>query len=299
MAQTQISAENAFGYHTVEVLDSRMTYIDTGAHPDSAVVFLHGNPMSSYLWRNIIPHVAPTHRCVAPDLIGMGKSGKPNIEYRFVDHARYLSAFLDAVIPAGPVVLVVHDWGSALGFDWARQRPDRIIGLVLMEFVVPAPSWDGFPEAQKAMFQAFRAPETGRKMLIEENMFVEVIVPSGIVRALGDAEMDQIREPFTSPESREPIFQWPNEIPIAGSPPDVYKLTEELHTWLLGSELPKLLFWATPGALIPEKRAAWYSENLHNTQNVGVGPGIHWLQEDNPHLIGSSIAKWLPTLAAA
>lgn len=296
MTQQQISPEFNFNLHEVDVLGSKMAYVDTGGPSSETVVFLHGNPMSSYLWRNVIPSVVTTHRCVAPDLIGMGRSSKPDIDYRFEDHKRYLWAFLDAIIPEGTVILVLHDWGSGLGLDWARQHSQRVTGLALMEFIVPIPSWDDVPPISRGMFQAFRTPETGRKLLIDENAFIEIVVPMGVARALSGEEMDHIRQPFQSPKSREPIFRWPNELPIAGSPADVFEIAEKYHKWLLSSKVPKLLFWATPGAFISESAAAWYGEKLQNTKSIGIGPGVHWLQEDNPHLIGSSIAEWLPTL---
>jgi haloalkane dehalogenase len=295
MEQPEISADFNYVHREVDVLDSKMAYVDTGEASGKTVVFLHGNPTSSYLWRNIIPHVASKARCIAPDLIGMGRSGKPSIEYCLADHARYLGAFLEAIVPDGPIILVIHDWGSALGLDWARHHYDRVSGIVLMEFITHL-RWDDFPEQPRAAFKAFRSPETGRKLLIEDNAFIESILPTGIVRKLNDVEMDRYREPFKTPASREPVYRWPNEIPIEGSPADVVEVAEKYHEWLLNTDTPILLFWATPGALIPEKAAAWYASTLKNVRSVGVGPGVHYIQEDNPHLIGREIAEWLPPI---
>jgi haloalkane dehalogenase len=296
MEQTDISADFNFEFHHVEVLDSKMAYIDTGKPSADTVLFLHGNPTSSYLWRNVIPHVYPNVRCVAPDLIGMGRSQKPSgIEYRFADHARYLDAFIEAVIPTGSIVLVLHDWGSVLGLYWARRHEHRVSGLALMEFIYPIPSWDEFPETGRAAFQAFRDPETSRKTLMEDNAFIEQFLPLCVARTLTDAEMDHYREPFKSVASREPIWRWPNELPISGSPADVFEIVQASHDWMVGTELPKLFFWATPGGLILEEKAKWYAQALKNVRSVGIGPGVHYLQEDNPHLIGKEIAKWLPT----
>jgi haloalkane dehalogenase len=298
MEQKEISADFNYVHREVDVFESKMAYVDTGKASNETVVFLHGNPTSSYLWRNIIPHVASKARCIAPDLIGMGRSGKPSIEYRFADHARYLDAFLDKVVPDSNVILVVHDWGSALGLEWARRHQDRVSGIALMEFITSI-RWDVFPEQARAAFQAFRFPKTGRKLVIDENAFIESILPSGIIRKLSDVEMDHYREPFKSAASREPIYRWPNELPIDGSPADVVEIVEKYHEWLLNTDTPVLLFWATPGGIIPEKAAEMYASTLKNVRSVSTGPGLHYIQEDNPHLIGHEIAEWLPTIKNA
>ncbi len=227
----------------------------------------------------------------------MGRSDKPsNIDHRFSDHARYLTAFLDEMVPDGKIVLVLHDWGSALGLDWARRHEERISGLALMEFITPLQSWNDFPEALRESFKAFRAPESGRKMLIDENAFIEMVLPFGVARKLSDEELNHYREPFQSPRSREPVYRWPNELPIAGDPADVSAITEKYYAWLLETRVPKLMFWATPGGLVSETKAVWYTNTLHNVRSVAIGPGIHYVQEDNPHLIGYEIAEWLPSL---
>lgn len=300
MATEEISADFPFEKRHVKVLDAQMAYVEVG-NPDTVpAVFLHGNPASAYLWRNIIPHVAKKTRCIAPDLIGMGDSQKiPGLAYRIVDHTRYLDAFLDAVIPDGKIILVIHDWGSALGFDWARRHENRIEGLAFMEIVTPAPNWDFFTKQFQRMFGAFRSPETGRKLLIDQNAFVENVLPGAVVRKMTEAEMDHYRAPFLDPPTREPLYRFPNEIPIQGSPADVWAMAEKYHAWLLASDLPKLFFWATPGALIQTPKAEWYAKNLKNTRSVDIGPGVHFLQEDNPHMIGREIASWVPTLSGS
>lgn len=279
--------------HSVEVLGSQMAYVDTGE--GRPVLFLHGNPTSSHLWRNIIPHVAPRARCLAPDLIGMGRSDKPRIAYRIEDHARYLQAFIEA-LGLKTLILVMHDWGSVLGLDWARRHPGRVRGLALMEFIAPIPTWLDMGERGAAFFRAFRDPGQGRRLLVEENAFIEKLLPASIVRTLSPEEMDAYRRPFLDPGDREPIYRFPNELPIAGAPADVWAMAQACHDWLLETDTPKLLFWAEPGALVSPERAARYARQLKGCRNVPLGAGLHYLQEDHPDLIGREIAGWLRTL---
>lgn len=292
----EISAQNPFTTQYVSIHGSRMAYIDTNEthNLNATAVFLHGNPTSSYIWRNIIPHVMPKIRCVAPDLIGMGSSDKPDLSYRFEDHVRYLDAFIDAVVPKGRVILVLQDWGSALGLHWARRHEERVAGIAFMEFMRPFHSWEDLGSEQgQAVFKAFRAKETGRKMLVEDNMFLTTILPGGVVRGLSAEEMAHYAAPYATEKSREPVYRWPNEIPIEGTPEDVYELVQQYHDWLLGSKMPKLLFWADPGALVREKEVQWYSKNLRNLETVFLGKGLHYLQEDHPHQIGEAIAAFV------
>jgi haloalkane dehalogenase len=283
------------------VLGSKMAYVDTGRSSESidttkpTILFIHGNPTSAYLYRNIIPHLSSDYRCVAPDLIGMGASDKPKIEYRFVEHARYLSAFLDAVVPQGNVVLVIQDWGSALGFDWAYQHQERTIGLAFFEFMRPFQSFEDFapPGPVQDPFRSFRNESVGRQMIIDKNVFIEVMMGRATVRPLTAAEMEYYRTPFLDPPTREPLFRFPNEIPIEGQPAEVAERVTRYHEWLLDNELPKLFFWARPGRLVSEEKAKWYLGRLKNTTGVFVGQGVHFLQEDHPHRIGDEIAKWL------
>jgi len=278
----------------VDVHGSRMYYVEEGE--GAPVVFLHGNPTSSYLWRNVIPHVSGAARCIAPDLIGMGRSAKPDIDYRFFEHARYLEAFIEA-LGLGDVVLVLHDWGSGLGFDWARRHADRVRGLAIMEAILtPVPSWDVFPEGAREMFQAFRTPEVGWDLIAKQNVFVEQVLPGSVVRKLGDEEMDAYRGPFPDEASRKPVWRWPNEIPVEGEPADVAEAVGAYSAWLQETEVPKLLFVATPGALIPAPTVEWARSALPNLEVVELGEGIHYLQEDHSDEIGRGIARWLAEL---
>lgn len=277
---------------TVEVLGSQMAYVDVGEGP--VVLFQHGNPTSSYLWRNVIPHVAPHARCIAADLIGMGSSDKPDISYRVEEHARYFEAFVDA-LDLQDVTLVLHDWGSALGLDWARRHEDRVRGLALMEFIWPVPTWLDLPASGAETFRRFRSTR-GRELLIEQNLFIDEVLPASIVRTLTEGEMEAYRAPFLDPTSREPLYRFPNELPIAGSPADVWAMAQAYHAWLLDTDLPKLFFWADPGALISPARAAWLADRLKTCTTVALGPGLHYVQEDHADLIGQMIAKWLPSI---
>ena len=273
---------------------AEMAYVDTGAvasGPDGAVVFLHGNPTSSYLWRNITPHVSPLARCVAPDLMGMGESNAtPNGSYRFADHSRYLDAWFDAVLPEDPVTLVVHDWGSALGFHWARRHPERVQGLVYMEAIVRPVTWDEWPEAAKQVFQGFRS-DAGESMVLERNIFVERVLPGSTIRGVSDEAMDVYRRRYTEPgESRRPTLSWPREIPIEGEPEDVVAIVAEYAEWLSQTPTPKLFVNAEPGAILtgPQRE---FCRTFLNQREVTV-PGIHFIQEDSPHEIGVAIAEW-------
>ena len=212
-----ITAADPHPRKRLRVLDTEMAYVDTGA--GEPIVFLHGNPTSSYVWRNIIPHVAGERRCLAPDLVGMGESGKsPSGSYRFVDHARYLDAWFEALGLTANVVLVVHDWGSALGFHWARRHPDRVAGIAYMESIVRPVTWQEWPDAARKVFQAMRSPG-GEEMVLQKNVFVERILPASVLRGLGDEEMQRYRTPYREAgESRRPTLTWPREIPIEGEP---------------------------------------------------------------------------------
>jgi haloalkane dehalogenase len=281
---------------SVEVLGSEMAYVDVGsssAHSPT-VVFLHGNPTSSYLWRNIIPHVSPHARCIAPDLIGFGQSDKPDIAYRIADHAQYLEGFIDA-LGLDEIVFVVHDWGSALGLDWSRRHQERVRGLALMEWILPIPTWLDINEPQRSMFQLFRGP-SGREAIIDGNAFVEKTLPGRLLRPLTGEEMDEYRCPFLDPKSREPVYRFPNELPIAGAPADVYAMVLAYDEWLLDSDKPVLLFHVEPGVFVTPARVARYIARLKNCRDIKLGQGWHFVQEDYPDAIGSAIAAWLPTL---
>ncbi|MGH7414016.1 MAG: haloalkane dehalogenase [Candidatus Rokuibacteriota bacterium] len=274
----------------VAVLDTELAYVDVGA--GEPVVFLHGNPTSSYLWRNVIPQVSGVGRCLAPDLVGMGDSGKaPAGSYRFVDHARYLDAWLDAVIPAGRATLVVHDWGSALGFHWARRHPERVRGLVYMEALVRPVTWAEWPEPARKIFQALRSP-AGEEMVLQKNVFVERILPASVLRGLGEAEMAVYRRPFLEPgESRRPTLTWPREIPIGGEPADVMAITDAYARWLAESDVPKLFVNADPGVILTGAQRE-FCRSWPNQEEITVR-GSHFVQEDSPREIGEAIARFV------
>jgi haloalkane dehalogenase len=287
--QREIS--RAFPYESkyVDVLGSRMHYVEEGS--GDPVLFLHGNPTSSYLWRNVIPHISPIGRCISLDLIGMGKSDKPDLDYGFFDHSRYLDGFIEA-LGLRDITLVIHDWGSALGFHYARRHEGNVKGIAFMEAIVRPVTWDEWPEQARQMFQAFRTPGVGEKMIMEQNMFVEAVLPGAILRKLSPEEMDRYREPYPTPESRKPLWRWPNEIPIEGQPPDVQDAVQAYSEWLGRSQTPKLLLWAQPGAIL-RNLIDWCRQNIANLKAVEVGPGVHFLQEDDPHGIGEAIAAWM------
>jgi haloalkane dehalogenase len=296
MATTQdISANFPYKSNYTEVLGSNIHYVDEGA--GDPILFLHGNPTSSYLWRNIIPHVTPFARCIAPDLVGMGKSGKPDIEYRFFDHVKYVDGFIEA-LGLQNITFVIHDWGSALGFHYSQRYEANVKGLAFMEAIImPVPSWDAFPEAVRSVFQGFRTPGVGEDMIINNNMFVEQVLPGAIIRDLTEEEMERYREPFREPSSRVPIWRWPNELPIEGKPPDVVEAVNSYNQWLQQTDIPKLLFYANPGGLMQAPLVEWCNQNLKNLSTVAIGQGVHYLQEDNPHLIGSELARWYKGLS--
>lgn len=295
---SNISEKDPQPRQTVSVLDSHMAYVESGKPAQSgtpAIVFLHGNPTSSYLWRNVIPHLDAHGRCLAPDLIGMGRSGKSgNGSYRFVDHARYLDAWFDAVVPEGPVVLVIHDWGSALGFNWARRNPDRVAGIAYMEGIVMPVTWDDWPEAARQMFQGFRS-EAGEAMVLEKNLFVEKVLPASVIRPLGEDAMAAYRAPFAEPgESRRPTLTWPRQIPIEGEPDDVVRIVEKYGTWLSKCDTPKLFINAEPGSILVGPQRA-FCRGWPNQEEVTVS-GLHFVQEDSPHEIGEAVAAFVQRL---
>jgi len=289
MAEAGISSANWYERRRLAVLDSHMTYVQVGV--GDPIVFLHGNPTSSYLWRNVIPHLAGRGRCLAPDLIGMGRSGKaPSGGYRLADHVRYLDAWFEAV-DLHRVTLVVHDWGSALGFHWARRHPERVKALVYMEAIVRPVAWAEWPEAARKIFQALRTP-AGEEMILAKNVFVERILPASVLRGLAPEEMERYREPFREPgESRRPTLTWPREIPIDGEPADVSALVNDYAAWLSRSPLPKLFVNANPGSILVGAQRE-FCRGWPNQQEVTVR-GSHFLQEDSPVEIGQAIARFV------
>jgi haloalkane dehalogenase len=276
----------------VNILGSTMAYREAGDREAPVALFLHGNPTSSYVWRNVLPHVASVARCIAPDLIGFGQSGKPDVEYRVADHVRYLDAFLEQSGIESAFV-VAQDWGTALAFLLAARRPEFIRGLAFMEFVKPLPSWDRFVPGAAEIFQKFRTPGVGEEIILQNNFFVEQVLPMNIVRKLTDEEMSVYRTPFPTPESRRPTWRFPNEIPIAGEPEDVYSSLEKAHEVLAQSTYPKLLFAGDPGAIVSPAMAQSVVKGLKNCRLVQLSSGLHFLQEDHPDVIGANIKEWL------
>jgi haloalkane dehalogenase len=274
-----------------------MAYVEAGS--GDPIVFQHGNPTSSYLWRNIIPHLSDQGRCIAVDLIGMGDSDKLDDSgpesYRYVEHREYLYAAWEALGVRDRVTLVIHDWGSALGFDWACQHPDSVLGIAYMEAIVRPITWDNWPEAAKAVFQGFRS-DAGEAMVLEKNIFVERVLPGSILRKLTDEEMTVYRRPYLNPgEDRRPTLTWPRQIPIEGEPSDVHEIVAGYSQWLQESELPKLFINAEPGAILGDEQRE-FCRGMKNQTEVTV-PGNHFLQEDSPHEIGDAIAAWRRVLA--
>jgi haloalkane dehalogenase len=282
----------------VNVLGSTMAFREAGDREAPVALFLHGNPTSSYVWRNVLPHIAPVAHCIAPDLIGFGQSEKPDIEYRVADHVRYLDAFLEQAGIESAFV-VAQDWGTALAFLLAARRPEFIRGLAFMEFVKPLPSWDGFVPGAAEIFQKFRTPGVGEEIILQNNFFVEQVLPMNIVRKLTDEEMSVYRAPFPTPESRRPTWRFPNEIPIAGEPEDVYSSLEKAHEVLAQSTYPKLLFAGDPGAIVSPAMAQSVVKGLKNCKLVQLSSGLHFLQEDHPDVIGANIKEWLMEVGIA
>ncbi|GAB4330136.1 MAG: haloalkane dehalogenase [Dehalococcoidia bacterium] len=293
MSDDSISAADPFQRKRAVVHGTEISYIDVGA--GDPVVFLHGNPTSSYLWRNIIPYLQDRARCLAPDLVGMGRSGPaPDGSYRFVDHARYIDAWLETARATSNVTFVVHDWGSALGFHWARRHPDRVKGIAYMEAIVKPLTWDEWPEAARQLFQGFRSP-AGEEMVLEKNVFVENVLPGSILRGLTEEEMDAYRAPYREPgESRRPTLTWPRELPIEGEPADVVEIVEAYGAWLQQATIPKLLIVAEPGAIL-RGATLEFARSFPNQREVTVR-GVHFVQEDSPHEIGQALAEWYQSL---
>jgi len=287
---------NEHPQQTVTVNGKQMAYVDMGE--GDPIVFLHGNPTSSYLWRNVMPHMRRLGRCLAPDLIGMGRSDKLDTpgpdSYRFVEHRDYLDGFFDAMGLDNNVTLVIHDWGSALGFDWARRHPKAVKGIAYMEAIVRPVTWDEWNPDARPIFEAFRSP-AGEAMALEKNIFVERVLPGSVLRGLSDAEMDVYRRPFaTAGEDRRPTLTWPRQIPFDGDPADVAAIVGNYADWMATTDNPKLFINAEPGAILIGAQRD-FCRTWKNQREVTVA-GSHFIQEDSPHEIGNAIADWLETL---
>ena len=276
----------------IDVQGKRMAYVEMGR--GDPIVFQHGNPTSSYLWRNIMPHLADLGRCIAVDLIGMGDSEKldnPGPEsYRFVEHREYLFKAWERLGIRDAVTLVLHDWGSALGFDWARRHPDAVHGIAYMEAIVRPVGWEEWPEKAREIFQGFRSA-SGEGMVLERNLFIERVLPGSVLRRLTDDEMAVYRRPFERPgEDRRPTLTWPRQIPIEGQPEDVHRIVSEYSDWLQATDVPKLFINAEPGAILTGAQRE-FCRSFKNQEEVTVS-GLHFVQEDSPEAIGRAIRDW-------
>lgn len=292
-----IGGEQRYAKRRVQVKGHEMAYVEVGE--GDPIVFLHGNPMSSYLWRNVIPHLEGLGRCIAPDLIGMGDSQKladsgPG-RYGFSEHRSFVDALLEALGVRERVTFVIHDWGSALGFDWANRHREAVRGIAYMEALVQPLSWAQWPRAVTPVFQAFRS-EQGEKLILEENAFVEKVVPGSVLRELSEEEMAEIRRPFArAGEDRRPTLSWPRQIPLGGEPADVVEVVASYAEWLQGCEVPKLFVNGEPGAIL-RGDAREFCRSWTHQREISV-PGVHFLQEDSPDEIGRGVAEWLRELA--
>jgi haloalkane dehalogenase len=291
-----ISADERYTKKEASILGRTMCYVEEGT--GDPIVFLHGNPTSSYLWRNVMPHVTHLGRCIAPDLIGMGDSEKLEESgpesYSFVEHRQYLDELLRHLDVAINVVFVIHDWGSALGFDWANRHRDAVQGLVYMEGIVRPLTWEEWPEAARKVFQGFRSP-AGEDMVLENNVFVDRVLPGSVLRELTEPEMTVYRRPYLSTgEDRRPTLSWPRQIPIDGEPADVAEIVESYGEWLSSSDVPKLFINAEPGAILTgalrEVCRGW-----PNQEEVTVS-GSHFIQEDSPDEVGTAVANFVGRL---
>ena len=288
--------DETFNFHhkSVKVLGSNISYLDEGK--GRAVIFVHGNPTSSYLWRNVLPFVAEGNRVVALDLIGMGQSDKPNIDYTFADHYRYFSAFIDT-LGLQTVSLVGHDWGAALVWEYARKNPHMVKRLAFMEGVLPpafpVASYESMGPKMGDLFKKMQDPVMGKKMIIDDNMFVEQILPGFVSRPLGALAMKKYRAPFLSLSSRKPVLVWPVQVPIAGQPKQTVRTLENIRKFMGKTDMPVLLLYASPGVLVPPAAVPWYVERISKLETSFVGAGLHFIQEDQPQAIGRALADWL------
>jgi haloalkane dehalogenase len=288
-AMNTISAEDRLPRQRVRILDTEMSYVTVGQ--GDPIVFLHGNPTSSYLWRNVIPHVSNLGHCLAPDLVGMGQSAaSPGGTYRFRDHARYLDAWFDALDLRENVTLVLHDWGSALGFYWASRHSRRVRAIAYMESILFPRDWEDLPQSRAQLFRDLRS-EKGEHMILDENFFIEGLLPKLVIRPLTEPEMNVYRQPFRTRASRLPTLVWPRELPIGGEPADIVAIVEKYGQWLLESHLPKLFINAEPGSMLIG-RSRDFCRRFPNQQEITVS-GLHFIQEDCPHEIGAALARFI------
>lgn len=289
-----ISTEMPYKKKFQDVNGKQIAYVEVGE--GDPIVLLHGNPTSSYLWRNVIPELVGKGRVIAPDLIGQGDSEKlPASEgperYSFLTAYHYLEGLLQAIGADTNVTLVIHDWGSGLGFYWAQQHPEALRGLAYMEGIVCPVSWEDWPEGARGIFQGFRSSK-GEDLVLQRNLFVEAVLPSSVMRGLSEEEMEHYRAPFSTPDDRQPTLNWPRQIPIDGEPPEMVDLVSSYGQWMAGNHtLPKLFINAEPGSILTGK-ARDFCRSWPNQTEVTV-KGTHFIQEDSPKEIGQAVAQWL------
>jgi haloalkane dehalogenase len=291
-----ISSEFPFSENFINLFGSRIHYLDDG--DGKPFLFLHGNPNSSYCWRNVIPHLSPLGRCLAPDFVGFGKSEHPDIEFRIFDHFRFIEEFV-IQLDLHDITLVIHDWGALVGLNLARRFPERIRGIAFFEFAVKPPgtlkeTWPLIADE----FEKFRDPKLGPELLMGQNLMVESSVPACTLRKLSVEEMDHYRAPFPTRESRRAMARLPRDLSFAGEPPDTTWVIAKNSEWLTQSPIPKLLIHAQPGLFITPDNAKWALENFRNIESLDLGAGIFMLMEDHPHEIGEGIARWFKTKIA-
>jgi len=289
-----ISETHQLHKKSVEVLGSHMAYLETGT--GEPVIFVHGNPSSSYLWRNVMPYIASRGRAIAVDLIGMGQSDKPDINYTFEDQYRYFSAFVDA-LDVKQVTLVGHDWGATLAWEYARRNPGKVRKLAFMEGVLPpafpVSSYEAMGEEMGNMFRAFKDPVKGYKLVVQDNMFIEKILPGFVNRTLGEDAMRVYRAPFAKEEDRKPVLVWPRQVPIAGEPESTLNTLNAIGKFMEETNMPVLLMYADPGVVVPPKAVDWYVKKIQKLETAFLGQGLHFIQEDQPEAIGRALADWM------
>ena len=276
----------------IDILGKQIAYVEMGE--GDPIIFQHGNPTSSYLWRNIMPQLQSLGRCIAMDLIGMGDSekleDKGNMTYSYDTHKKYFDGFLDAIGVESNATLVIHDWGSALGFDWANDYPQKVKAICYMEGIVQSMEWEDWNEDAKGIFQGFRSP-AGEEMILEKNLFIEAVLPGSILRKLSDAEMNEYRRPFNDKKSRRPTLDWPRQIPLENDPPEICRIVDSYSQWMAENNKPKLFINAEPGAILIGKQRE-FCRTWKNQKEVTV-KGSHFIQEDSPNEIGNAIFDWL------
>ena len=279
----------------IDVLGKHVAYVEMGE--GDPIIFQHGNPTSSYLWRNIVPHLQSLGRCIAMDLIGMGDSEKledeGNMTYSYAVHKKYFDGFLSEMGIKNNATLVIHDWGSALGFNWAYDNPEKVKGICYMEAIVKSMQWLDWNEDARGIFQGFRSP-AGEEMILKKNLFIEAVLPGSILRKLSDEEMNEYRRPFGDEKSRQPTLDWPRQIPLENDPPEICERVDSFSQWMAKNDLPKLFINAEPGAILIGKQRE-YCRTWKNQTEVTV-KGSHFIQEDSPIEIGNAIFDWLKSI---